>query len=640
MMGSSSHTKTAPGNRFRELLADGRPHLFDGAMGTELYARGVLPHRCFDELNLSGPNLVIAIHRDYVKAGAEILETNTYGANRVKLAVFGLEGRVGEINQRGVDLARKAAGEAALVAGAIGPLGVRVEPFGPTALEEAREIFVEQAAALAEAGADVIVLETFGCQSEMVQAILGVKAVCDLPVVAQMTVDQELRTTYGNAPEQFVPHLVEAGADVLGLNCSIGPATMFRALDHLLPLTDRKISIQPNAGLPREVQGRKTYTAPADYMAKYAGRLIRKGVSFVGGCCGTTPAHTQRMSDAVRSLAPGRRARVQVPHSPKVQTPPVPLAERSAWGRKIAQGEQVASVEIVPPRGVDPEEMLDQVRQLRDAGVDAVNVPDGPRAQMRMGVLATSSLIDRVKGIESVAHYTCRDRNLLGMLSDLLGAHALGIRNLLLVTGDPPKMGPYPEATAVFDIDSIGLTNLVRRLNHGVDPGENPIGEPTRFVIGVGANPGSVDLEFELQRFYWKVDAGAEYAITQPVFDVEQLWDFLRELDARQLGIPIVAGLWPLVSLRNAEFLANEVPGIHVPKRVIDRMRRATEKSREHGIQEGIQIARETWCQIRSEVQGIQVSAPFGRVDLALAVFKGELPGDLHARGAEKAASG
>ncbi|HEX6940404.1 MAG TPA: bifunctional homocysteine S-methyltransferase/methylenetetrahydrofolate reductase, partial [Longimicrobiales bacterium] len=387
--------------------------------------------------------------------------------------------------------------------------------------------------------------------------------------------------------------------------------------------TRARLSAQPNAGLPRDVHGRKMYMASPEYMAKFAQRLIRAGAKFVGGCCGTTPAHIKHIADAAHALSP-RRARVRTPAAepPTAQVQAVPLAARSAWGRKLAAGELVTTVEIVPPRGIDPSRMLAGVRLLKAAGVDAVNVPDGPRAQMRMGALATAVLIEQNVGMEAVVHYACRDRNLLGMLSDLLGAHALGLRNLLLVTGDPPKMGPYPEATAVFDIDSIGLTNLVGRLNRGLDPGGNPIGEPTRFVIGVGANPGAIDLDYELDRFYWKVEAGAEYAITQPIFDADRLLAFLAELDRRAIRIPVIAGIWPLVSARNAEFLANEVPGVVVPPEIVERMRRASAKGKEHALEEGIAIAREMFARVRPHVQGIQVSAPFGRVAFALQVFR------------------
>jgi methionine synthase I (cobalamin-dependent)/5,10-methylenetetrahydrofolate reductase len=611
--------------RFHELLADDRPHLFDGGMGTMLYSRGVFINRCYDELALTSPELVLGVHEEYVRAGAELLETNTFGANPAKLEHHGLEDRVLEINARAAELARDAAGDRALVGGSIGPLGIRIEPYGPTSLDEARSLFRQQVDGLLEGGVDFFILETFADLSEIRQALAAVRDACDLPAVAQMTVREDGTTLYGTAVELIAQRLDEWGADVVGLNCSVGPHGILSAVERMAVITGRPISAQPNAGLPREIDGRKIYMASPEYVAKYAKRLIQAGAKFVGGCCGTTPEHIRRISDAVHAMSPGRtRTRIHVERvtaRDEGAVEPMPLAERSNLGRKLAAGELVTSVEIVPPKGIDPGKMLAGVRLLRAAGVDAVNVPDGPRAQMRMGVLATSVLVEQAVGIEAVVHYTCRDRNLLGMLSDLLGAHAMGLRNLLLITGDPPKMGPYPDATAVFDIDAIGLTNLVNRLNHGVDPGGNAIGDPTSFTIGVGANPGAIDPDHELKRFYWKVEAGAEYAITQPVFDADQLLEFLAELERREIRIPIVPGIWPLVSLRNAEFLANEVPGITVPERVLDRMRTAQEKGKEHAVQEGIAIAREMFDAVRSEVQGLQVSAPFGRVALALEVF-------------------
>ncbi|HUF49603.1 MAG TPA: bifunctional homocysteine S-methyltransferase/methylenetetrahydrofolate reductase [Longimicrobiales bacterium] len=609
---------------FTDLLNDDRPHVFDGAMGTMLYSKGVFINRCYDELNVKEPDLIRDIHRAYVKAGAELLETNTFGANRAKLAEHGLEALVREINARGAALAVEVARGRALVGGAIGPLGIRIEPYGPTSVAEARAMFREQAEGLLEGGVDFFILETFSDLVEVQQALLAVREVSDLPVITQMTVQEDGATLYGTTPELLTKRLDDWGADVIGLNCSVGPHGMLAAIERMAALTTRRLSAQPNAGLPREIHGRKMYMASPEYMASFSRRLITAGAKFVGGCCGTTPEHIRRIADSVYAIAP-RQIVVHVA-APVDEAPAVnvtPLAERSAWGRKIAAGELVTTVEIVPPKGITPAKMLAGVRVLKAAGVDAVNVPDGPRAQMRMGVIPTATLVEQIVGIETVVHYCCRDRNLLGMLSDLLGAHALGIRNLLLITGDPPKMGPYPEATAVFDIDAIGLTHLVSRLNRGMDPGGNPIGEPTSFTVGVGVNPGALDLEHELSRFYWKVEAGAEYAITQPVFDPEQLLAFIEEIRKRSIWIPIVAGIWPLVSARNAEFMANEVPGVVVPTEVVARMQRASAQSREHALHEGITIARENFDRVQPHVQGLQVSAPFGRIPFALQVFHG-----------------
>ncbi|HSJ13962.1 MAG TPA: bifunctional homocysteine S-methyltransferase/methylenetetrahydrofolate reductase [Longimicrobiales bacterium] len=611
---------------FGDLLADARPHVFDGAMGTLLYQRGVFINRCYDELNLREPDLIREVHRSYVKAGAELIETNTFGANAVKLGEYGLAEQVREINARGAQLARDVARDRALVGGAIGPLGIRIEPYGPTSGDEARFLFRQQAEGLLEGGVDFFLLETFSDLAEIHEALRALREAGELPIIAQMTIQEDGNTSYGTSPELLASRLTQWGADVIGLNCSVGPAGILSAVEKLAASTDRKISAQPNAGLPREIHGRKMYMASPEYMAKFAARLIRSGAKFIGGCCGTTPEHIRAMADAVHALAP-RTTIVSVtqPDLPAPQ-PAAPLATRSRWGAKLAAGELVTTVEIVPPRGITPAKMLAGVRLLRQAGLDCVNVPDGLRAQMRMGVLPTATLVEQIVGMETVVHYCCRDRNLLGMLSDLLGAHALGLRNLLLITGDPPKMGPYPEATAVFDIDSIGLTNLVTRLNRGLDPGGNEIGEPTSFTVGVGVNPLAVDREYELSRFFWKVDAGAEYAITQPVFDAEQLVAFVEELKARGTWIPIVAGIWPLVSARNAEFLANEVPGVTVPPAILQRMQRANEKGKEFALQEGIAIAREMFEAVRPHVQGLQVSAPFGKVAFALQVFEG-VPG-------------
>ena len=597
-----------------------------------LYNKGVFINQCYDELNLRAPDLVRDVHEAYRKAGAEVLETNTFGANRIKLAQYGLEAQVGDINRAATKLAREVADDDLLVAGAVGPLGVRLEPLGPTSLSEARAVFREQLEALKEGGADLFILETFADLHEIEQAILAARDVDpNTPVIAQMTIGSDCHTPYGVTVEDLARSLDAFGADIIGLNCSVGPQIILDAIERMVTVTPRKLSAQPNAGMPRDVSGRSMYMASSEYMGTYAHHLVQAGARVVGGCCGTTPEHIAAMVEGVRPLSP-RQARVPMkerrrshpdapPENPGVE--PVPLGERSKWGGQISRREFVTSVEIVPPRGVDASKMLRDTAALRDAGVDAVNVPDGPRAQSRMGALLTALLIEQQVGIETVIHYCCRDRNLLGMLSDLLGAAAIGLRNMLLITGDPPKMGPYPNATAVFDIDAIGLTNLVNQLNHGLDPGGNAIGAPTKFTIGVGVNPAALDPAHELKRFEWKVDAGAEYAITQPVFDVEQLEKFLSTIEHTR--IPIVAGIWPLVSLRNAEFLANEVPGVVVPATIIERMRRASARSKEHGVAEGIAIAREMLDRVRPLVQGVQVSAPFGKVELALDVFQDTL---------------
>jgi methionine synthase I (cobalamin-dependent)/5,10-methylenetetrahydrofolate reductase len=612
---------------FRELLESDHVTVFDGAMGTMLYAKGVYINRSYDELNLTNPDLVRAVHEEYVRAGAEVIETNTFTATAHKLQQYGLEGRLREINIAAARLAREASEGRSYVAGAIGPLGLRIEPYGPTSFEEAKEMFKQQVEALLEGGVDLFLLETFSDISEARQAIRAVRELSDLPVIAQMTISLDGNTSFGTTPEVFTARLDEWGADVIGLNCGVGPVTVLTAVEKMRLVTAKKLSAQPNAGLPRDVQGRQFYMCSPEYMAKYAKRLIQAGVRFIGGCCGTTPSHIKLISDAVRPLSPrhtGKTGRLvsaaRVEEVKPDEIPVTPLEQRSNWGRRLARGEFLTTVEVLPPKGCDATKTLESIRLLKDAGVNAVNIPDGPRAQTRMSAQATAVLVEREIGLESVLHYCCRDRNLLGMMSDLLGAAALGLRNLLLITGDPPKMGPYPDATAVFDIDSIGLTNMVNKLNHGLDLGNNPTGTPTSFCIGVGVNPGAVNLDEEIKRFEWKVEAGAEFAITQPVFDVEQLRDFLRRIE--HVRVPVVAGIWPLVSYRNAEFLHNEVPGVRVTPAIMERMRLASEKGKDAARDEGLKIARELLLDVRDSIQGVQVSAPFNNVRYALEVFE------------------
>jgi len=611
---------------FQQLLESDKAYIFDGAMGTMLYTKGIYINRSYDELNLVAPDLVREVHAEYVRAGAEIIETNTFGANVNKLQPYGLEANVREINIKAARIAREAAGSRALVAGAIGPLGLRIEPYGPTSFDEAKQMFSDQASALLEGDVDLFIVETFSDISELHQAILAVRELCDLPIVAQVTIQMDGNTLFGATPEVFTKRLAEWGADVIGLNCGVGPAIVLNAIEKMRALTDKKLSAQPNAGLPRDVGGRQIYMCSPEYMAEYSRRIVQAGASFIGGCCGSTPAHIKMIADAIRQFHP-RTTQVHVSETAKVSVrdlkPPevnvVPAEERSNWARKIAKGEFVTTVEVLPPKGCNPWKTLDAIRLLKDAGVDGVNIPDGPRAQTRMGAMATALMVQKEIGIEPVLHYCCRDRNLLGMMSDLLGAAALGLRNLLVITGDPPKMGPYPDATAVFDIDAIGLTNMVNKLNHGLDIGNNPIGDPTSFSIGVGVNPGAVNMDEELRRFEWKIEAGAEYAITQPVFDIEQLREFLKRIE--HCRIPIIAGIWPLVSFRNAEFLHNEVPGVRVTPEIMERMRAASAISKEEGRDEGLRIARESLAEVRDLIQGVQVSAPFGNVKYALEVF-------------------
>jgi len=604
---------------FRRSL-ERRALVADGAMGTMLYSRGVFINRCYDELNLSQPSLVREIHAEYVRAGAEILETNTFGANRMRLAGYGLADTLEAINEAGVRLAREAAQGAAFVAGAIGPLGVLIEPLGPTSFEEARQIFREQAEALVRAGVDLLILETFSDINELRQAILAAReaAGSELVIIAQVTIDDFGNLRDGTDTETYTRILEESPADVIGCNCSVGPKATLETIEKMLRHSRKPLSAMPNAGLPARVEGRNIYLCSPEYMAQYARRFLWAGVKVIGGCCGTTPEHIRQVRAEVRSLAPVHR-RIEAPVAePEVKSrarEKVPLEKRSELGAKLASGRFVVFVEILPPRGVDASKEIAGARLCARHGVDCINVPDGPRASARMSAQVTCHLIQQQAGIEAVLHFCCRDRNILGIQSELLGAYSLGIRNLLCITGDPPRMGSYPEATAVFDVDSIGLTNIVNNLNQGLDIGGNPMGSQTALVIGVGANPGALNLEEELRRFEWKVQAGAEFVVTQPVFDVRLLEGFLRRIEGYR--IPVIAGIWPLTSYRNAEFMVNELR-VPVPDAFLERMRRA--ESAEAARREGVAIAQEMVRLVRPMVQGIQLSAPFGRYEMAVEV--------------------
>ena len=591
--------------------------VFDGAMGTRLYELGVFLNKCFDELNVSNGALVESVHRSYVAAGADVIETNTFGANRLKLDKHGLGDQVRAINYEGAVLARKAAADL-FVAGAIGPLGVRIEPWGPTSVDEAVEIFAEQAKALTEGGIDFFSVETFYDLAEIEAAVRGIRRVSDQPIVAHMTLEDDGSSLEGVAPEVFGPRLASLPVQAVGVNCSVGPAAMLEAVERMARVVDLPISAQPNAGKPRAVDNRNLYLCSPEYMAVYAKRFIEAGARIVGGCCGTTPDHIRAIRGAVRAAAPARRATVavSVPAPVLPEITPVPVGERSRLSKAVGENKFVVSVEMLPPRGHDLVKTLAGAKLLHEAGIDAINIPDGPRASARMSPLAMAVRLEREIGIETIIHYCCRDRNLLGMQSDLLGAHSLGLRNVLIITGDPPKLGDYPDATAVFDVDSIGLTNVVTRLNRGLDVGGNAIGDPTAFYVGCGVNPGSPDLDREIARFEWKVDAGAQFCITQPVFDVEALLRFLDRIGG--VRIPVIAGVWPLTSYRNAEFMNNEVPGVSVPDAILERMRRADTKDRARI--EGVAIAQEALQALLPHVQGAQISAPFGRYQTALEV--------------------
>ncbi len=598
------------------------PVLCDGAMGTLLYAKGIFINRCYDELNLSQPEMIRDIHHDYLQAGAEIIETNTFGANSFRLARHGLADRVRDINVAGARVAREAAKSFDVwVAGSMGPLGVRIEPLGKTSFEEARAAFREQAAALVEGGVDLLMLETFGYLEELHQAVLACREVdAKIPLVAQVTIDEEGNCLDGSNPETFAARLAEWNVDVLGINCSVGPVAMLDAIERVRAVTSMPLAAQPNAGMPRSVEGRNIYLCSPEYMANYTPNFVAAGVRLIGGCCGTTPDHIRAMKSVLRvDQARGKTAISEAIRSGAAPSAPasIPMAERSRLGAKLAAGEFVTMVEIVPPKGIDIRKEIEGAKFVKSVGVDAINIPDSPRASARMSNQALSLLMQRAVEIEAILHYTCRDRNVLGIQSDLLGAAATGIRNLICITGDPPKMGNYPDATAVFDVDSIGLVNIVHNLNRGLDLGGNPIGAGTSFVIGVGANPGLPNLDEEIRRFEYKVQAGAEYVVTQPVFDLSLLENFLKRIE--HCRIPVIAGIWPLVSVRNAEFMKNELR-VSVPDEILNRMSRAANP--EAARQEGVAIAREMLAAVRERVQGAQISAPQGRYASAVDVLE------------------
>ncbi|OQB47821.1 MAG: Bifunctional homocysteine S-methyltransferase/5,10-methylenetetrahydrofolate reductase [bacterium ADurb.Bin157] len=589
--------------------------IFDGAMGTRLYEKGVYINRVYDELNLSQSALIKEVHQEYLDAGAMVLETNTFGANRFKLEPHGLAEKLEVINFQAAKLAREVAGDKAWVAGAIGPLGIRIEPWGKTSVQEAEDAFYEQAKGLLAGGVDLFILETFFDLNEMHQAIKAVRRLTDKPIIASMTINEDGNALYGTSVDVFTAKLDEWGADVIGLNCSVGPKTMFDAIEKMHGITSKPLIAQPNAGLPKVVDGRMIYLCNPEYFGEYARRFIQLGVRAVGGCCGTTPEHIKWVANAVRSLTPGGKKAISQILKSDVKTESevtlISQKDKSAFGEKLAAKKFIVTAELTPPKGCDADSVIVKAQQLKDIGIDAINIPDGPRASARLSPLALALLIEKKVGIETILHYCCRDRNILGIQSDLLGAYALGLRNILAITGDPPKVGNYPQATAVFDIDSIGLVNIVNRLNHGRDLGNNPIGRPTGFVCGVGANPGAIDQDLEVRRFEWKVDAGAEYAITQPVFDVDLLERFLEKI--KHVRIPIFAGIWPLTGLKNAEFMNNEVPGAAVPEEIMERLRKAN--SIEAQREEGIMIAREALERVKKLVDGVQLSVPFGRVE-------------------------
>lgn len=601
--------------------------VFDGAMGTMLYDKGFFINTCYDNVTLTNPDLVREIHEAYLKAGVDVIETNTYGANSVKLAGFGLAEQMENINRRAVQLAQEAIanirpdGEA-YIAGSMGPIIATNQIWQARFEESLAEAFAAQARVLADSGADLIILETFVHIEELLLAAKAVKAVCSLPVIGSI-VPQDLNEPGAEtAMSGKIAKLEQcADIDVIGLNCGIGPAAIADVVELLRPLISKPLLVMPNAGAPTNVDGRAIYLNSPEYFSTYAKRYRQLGADAVGGCCGTTPAH---LDETVRGLkvekAIDRKATAITTKAEVEALEPIPLAEKSKLGAKLARGEKVATIEMVPPRSCDLGPIIEKARQCKEAGLDAINLPDGPRASSRISSLVTAIEIERQAGIETILHYCCRDRNLISLQSDIMGAYTIGLRNVLAITGDPPKLGEYPDATGVFDVDSVGLTQAISNLNRGLDLAGNRLPQPTGMVTGVGLNPCALSFEYELNHYGDKVKAGAEFVITQPVFDPEALFKFLDAAEAKYGKLPVIAGVWPLVSFKNAEFMQNEIPGVEIPQEVMDRMAKAAGK--EEGIAEGIEIAKEMIRAIAPRVAGYQVSAPFGRVELALKVLE------------------
>ncbi|MDR1840478.1 MAG: bifunctional homocysteine S-methyltransferase/methylenetetrahydrofolate reductase [Holophagales bacterium] len=611
---------------FSDFLLSGRPFLLDGSVSGVLYERGIFINASFDETNISRPDLVLSIHREFLESGAQVINTNTWAANRFKLTGFGLSERLRDINVKGARLARQAISEndlagSAFVAGCIGPLGQVLAPYGPTSLDSARESFREQTSALLEGGVDLFILESFKDLQETLLALESIKDVSKLPVAALISLDENGLGAFGVRPEWFLAKLRDSGADMVGLSEGQGPASLLDLLPHIKKSVDAPILLRPSAGLPKVIDGRLLYMASPEYLGEFARQALLQGARAVGGCAGVSPVHTRAMRMAIRQENAFQDGMIeQTVSAEKDSVPAIPFAERSGISAKLAKGKFVVSVELVPPKGLNMDLMLQKASQIKKLGADSINIPDGPRAMARLSALTTALLLQQRVGIETVLHYACRDRNLLGIQADLMGAAALDIRNVLAITGDPPKLGPYPKATAVFDVDSIGLVGILRRLNHGLDIGGVAIGSPASFSIGVGANPDAPDREREWTRFRRKVEAGAEWVVTQPVFDVESLFRFLDF--AQPLGIPVIAGLWPLKSSRNAQFMATEIPGVTVPQSVLNRM--ASRASAEDQLNEGMDIAREIMEAARPRIQGLQLSAPFGQVELIAPFIAGQ----------------
>ena len=597
-----------------------KPLILDGSMYTMIYEKGVFINTCYEQLCITNPELISEIHNDYANAGADIIKTNSFGANRIKLEPHGLAEKLVLINTTAVKLARKAASENQWVVGSIGPCLNSNQHYDENRSDKLKLIFEEQMQALADEGIDGFFLETFSHSKELLLAAKIAKTY-KLPVFASVTVGKDGETRSGEKIKNIIQILDKADEiDAIGINSGLGPAAAFSITERVISLTTKPFTVLANAGLPQEVNGRLIYMSTPEYFSEYAKKLIEIGVKVVGGDCGTTPKHINTLSKQVKPLS-GAKKHIeivkQVENAQQVDI--IKMSHKSKFAHKLVNGKKVSSVEITPPRSIDLKSMLDKCEVCKNANVDVINIPDGPRASARISSMVAALEIERQIGIETILHYCCRDRNLIGMQSDLLGGYAGGLHNYLIITGDPPKLGDYPDSTAVFDVDAVGLTQVVKNLNRGIDVGGNIINPPTGILIGVGANPCAIDPKRELNHYLNKINAGAEYAITQPIFDAQALLKFLDDVEKNINPIPIVAGIWPLVSLRNAEFLKNEVPGVEIPDAILERMSKA--KTKEEGRTLGIDIAREIRDEISDRVAGFQVSAPFGIIDLALQVL-------------------
>ncbi len=594
--------------------------LFDGAMGTMLYDKGIFINQCFENINLTDPEKVVEVHRDMADAGAQVLTTNTFGANPLKLKSYNLEDKTAEINKQGVVLARSVAEDDLYVAGSIGPTGVRSAPLGSTPKNEIIDAFKTQINALLEERVDLLLFETFTNVEELLLAVQTARSLSKtIPIQAQVSLrpneSEDAKERYIRLFKQIDN---EKAIDVIGMNCSTGPAFMLDILQIVQQYITKPLSIMPNAGFPRDVEGRQLYLASPDYFAEYSLKFLDSGVCVIGGCCGTTPEHIKKMGNSLLSLDRSRHKRVIISQNKEKPHPVPPPEYRSKLGRALQKGQWITAIEIVPPVGTTLDKIIQKSTLLKEHNITAINIPDGPRASSRISALVTAMEISRTTHIETIPHICCRDKNLIGLQSELLSAQAVGLHNVLIITGDPPKTGNLPDVTGVFDVDSIGLISLTSRLNSGLDLAGNILPNPTTIVIGAGANPAAQSREKEIERIFLKAEAGADYFITQPVFDIDQLLSFLDKI--KDTGKPVIAGVWPLASYRNALFLNNEVPGITIPQEIMKRM--STFENNDRAREEGILIARSIIDTIKNEIAGVQVSPPFGRLETALKVIE------------------